>query len=88
MFPTLRRQPPRKEYRCGWEGPHLGQAAVGVEIGWPCQHMRGYTTPTCPAHLDRLLLQGGKASEPARCPECGVVAYARVVGTHDLDQAC
>lgn len=85
MFPTLGlRQTPQNHHSCGWRGPHLGPAAVGVDIGWACRHLRGFTTPTCTAHLNQLLCQSGKASAPTRCPVCGVVEPARVVGTHDL----
>lgn len=70
--------------RCGWYGSHFGQVGVGVDIGWPCGHISGPSTPTCTAHLDYLLSQGGKASKARPCPICGVRGSAKVVGTRDL----
>lgn len=71
---------------CGWQGSHLGQSTVGVDIGWPCGHI-ARTTPTCIAHLDHLLAQGGKADAVAQCPACGVPGIGRVIETHDLGGA-
>lgn len=70
--------------RCGWHGSHLGRAAVVVDIAWPCGHSQGLATPTCTAHLDHLLVQGGQASLAVPCPMCQVPGRARVVGTHDI----
>lgn len=74
----------RGRRRCRWRGSHCGDVAAGVEVRWPCGHADGHTTPTCAAHLEHLLAQGGRAREVVACPVCGVPGSARVSGTHDL----
>lgn len=83
MRPRWLRNQPLKA-RCGWMGAHLGRAAVGVDIAWPCGHSQGQATPTCRIHLDRLLDQGGQAGSAVQCPMCLVPGRPRVVGTYDI----
>lgn len=63
----------------------MGPVTVGVVTAWPCGHHQGPSTPTCAAHLDHLLLQGGTAPNASQCNVCGRIGAASVVATHDLD---
>lgn len=70
---------------CGWRGECHGPVTVGVTTAWPCGHSAHPTaTPTCPAHLQSLLVDGGTAPNPVPCTICGVVGAAKVVATEDL----
>nr|AVN58409.1 hypothetical protein B5P44_p00114 [Mycolicibacterium sp. CBMA 213] len=84
MWSTLNRRRPRPR-PCGWHGDHHGQASVGVTVGWPCGHTAGRATPTCSAHLNHLLSQGGRADRAVQCPVCGSPGAATVVDTADGD---
>ena len=70
---------------CGWHGDHHGPASVDVTVGWPCGHTGGRATPTCSAHLNHLLSQGGRAERVVQCPVCEIPGAARVVDTVDAD---
>lgn len=78
----LRRQPRRAT--CAWHGSHVGAVSVGVDTAWPCGHPQDRTAPTCVAHLNHLLSQGGMAERETPCSTYGAVGAARVVATHDL----
>lgn len=77
-------RPRRGRRPCGWRGMHSGKGAVGVDIAWPCGHSQGGTTPTCAAHLEHLLSQGGTASAAVPCAVCEIPGVARVTATHDV----
>ncbi len=70
---------------CGWHGHHHGPASVDVTVGWPCGHTAERATPTCSAHLNHLLSQGGRADRAVQCPVCEIPGAARVVDTADAD---
>lgn len=78
---------PRRRWRCGWHGLHIGPVSVGVIVGRDCGHSDGKATPTCQLHLEHLLSQGGCASKAVACPVCGVLGTARVIRTLDLSGA-
>lgn len=77
----------RPDPRCGWFGEGIvcaGPPICTVSVQWPCGHSEGAATPTCWAHLDRLLAEGGVSQVAVACPVCGRIGAARVVATDDL----